>query len=124
MALQRYAPMPKAKRTWAESNASRRVKLAAGGLCQFERKHGRTWAVCGKYGSQACHIYKRDDCARLKTIPMMMIWGCFECHKRQHAGERDVRFPPAKERAAYRALVFAANTGVNKLFPARLVQPR
>lgn len=59
------------------------------------------------------HIYQRDNCGTLKYDKIVGLASCRDCHERYEGKLRDgiaVRVPPARERAAYKAIGLAVTS--------------
>lgn len=104
-----------------ESAFSSGVKKRDGYHCRMERwdRKAKAWNVHGFGGSPnnplfAAHIYGRDNCGEIKFKEVVGITSCLDCHDvydhRDVSGRIDVRVPPDRERAAYKAICLAVTT--------------
>jgi len=98
-------PLIPSKETKAtEADWSRKIKARDKGLCQFERKVGRSWRVCLRSGTDCAHIYRRWQTGPAIFDEAVGLWACRECHVQYDELDRAqvaIRVPIARARAAW-----------------------
>ena len=81
------------------------VRERDGFVCRMERRRGRGWRPCLRYGRDTAHIICRRECGPIEFDKRVGIRACRPCHDAYDRHKPGVRVPPTRFAIAFRLVV-------------------
>ena len=109
--------LPKRQTKTDEARWARLVKERDNYLCMLE-EYNKHWWGCYNRGTDAAHIFRRNECGKLKFSDKVLgITACRQHHDRLHKYDKHVRVPPRRVEWARAYLIKMHKKGLLKVPP-------